>query len=109
VVGGLSPLEPGYRTALVQPQPGGTITSAKVRYDSPYGPYAVDWTLNGEQLEVKVEVPPNGKAKVVLPGVEETIGSGTREYNVKWEGDKRWPPKLLPGPSSIQMPDEYVP
>jgi alpha-L-rhamnosidase len=109
VVGGLSPLEPGWRSALVKPQPGGTVASAKVDYDSPYGPYSVAWKLDREELKVKVEVPPNGSAKVVLPGVEETIGSGKREYSVKWAKNERWPPKLLPGPSSIQMPDEYIP
>ena len=37
-VAGLQPTSPGYRTFRVRPQPGGGLTSATLRHDSPYGP-----------------------------------------------------------------------
>lgn len=107
-LGGLSPLCPGWKTALIKPRPGGTLTSAKTAFDSPYGPYSVEWQLKNEKLSVKVSVPPNGSAKVVLPGVEEDIGSGERKYEVEWKKDERWPPSLIQGPQGVVMSDRIV-
>ena len=42
-VAGLRPVEPGYRRFLVQPCPGGGITSARTHHDSPHGRIAVAW------------------------------------------------------------------
>ena len=108
-VGGLSPLEPGWKKALIRPQPGGTITHASTSFDSPLGKYSVSWTLKDEKLSVQATVPPNGSAKVDLPGVQEDIGSGEYTWDVTWKTDERWPPKLIPGPQGLQMPDVFVP
>ncbi|OCF35835.1 alpha-L-rhamnosidase [Kwoniella heveanensis BCC8398] len=107
-IGGLSPLEPGWKKALIRPQPGGTITSASTSFDSPYGPYSVQWKIEGNKLNVNISVPPNATAKVVLPGVEEDVGSGKKSYSVDWKGDERWPPKGIPGPTKAQLSDEFV-
>lgn len=110
VVGGLSPLEPGWKKALIRPQPGGTITSASTSFDSPYGLYSVKWEINGGKMKVDITVPPNGTADVVLPGIpKETLGSGSKSYEVPFEKDPAWPPKFLPGPQGLQMPDEFAP
>ncbi|KAL7940827.1 bacterial alpha-L-rhamnosidase domain-containing protein [Trichoderma barbatum] len=62
-VGGLSPLEPGWKKFLVQPTPGGTITSAKAIFNSPNGEIVCSWQL-GEDRNLKVDliVPPNTTA-----------------------------------------------
>ena len=108
-VGGLSPLEPGWKKALIRPQPGGTLTSASTSFDSPHGLYAVSWTLLQEILSVKVAVPPNGEALVELPGIHEEIGSGKHEFTCQWLAEERWPPKGHPGPQSVLIPDNFVP
>ena len=92
-IGGLTPTAPGWTSVLVQPRPGGTITSANVRHIAPSGEVSCEWTLTGKQLKVQVKIPPNTIARVVLPGVDEEIGSGQRVYNVEWEADPKWPPK----------------
>lgn len=76
---------------------------------SSYGRHSCKWEIKGSQLEVHIEVPPNTTAKVVLPGVEEEVGSGKKSYNVKWEADASWPPKIWFG-RSIRAPplDEVV-
>lgn len=107
-VGGLSPLEPGWKRALVQPQPGGTVTSASTSFDSPYGPYSVSWTLDDDDMSVDVHVPPNASAEVVLPNVKETVGSGYYRYQVKWAKSTNWPPKGHAGPQSVLIPDRFV-
>lgn len=93
VVGGISPLSPGWREVLIRPQPGGTITSAATTHESPYGHIACEWKITDGKLEVDVVVPPNTTAKVQLPGVSEVVGSGKHHYSVPWAPDVRWPPK----------------
>ncbi|HEX9186556.1 MAG TPA: family 78 glycoside hydrolase catalytic domain, partial [Vicinamibacteria bacterium] len=41
----LDPREPGYRHVLVQPQPGGGLTAAEARLETPYGEAASGWAL----------------------------------------------------------------
>lgn len=90
-IGGLTPAAPGWQRAIIRPQPGGNLTHATARFKSPYGDYACAWVLDGQDLTVDVEVPPNTTAQVVLPGVDEVVGSGKRQYKVKWEG-QAFPP-----------------
>jgi alpha-L-rhamnosidase len=98
VVGGLSPVEPGWKRIRIQPQPGGTITSATMSFNSPYGLVKCEWRMERndqevERLEVEIRVPPNTTAEVILPGLSETVGSGTRHYSVPWKRDLRFPPQ----------------
>jgi alpha-L-rhamnosidase len=70
VVAGLEidPDEPGYRHVLIQPQPGGGISSASARLDTPFGEAASAWTLLDEdRLQVAATVPPNARGTVRLP------------------------------------------
>lgn len=80
-VAGLSPLEPGYRRLLVAPQPGGGLTWAEASLQTPHGPAAVRWELDGSGgLSVRAEVPPGTEAVVRLPGLAEVVvGPGIHE------------------------------
>jgi len=66
-VAGLRPTSPGYRTFEVRPQPGGGLTWAKARHDSPYGPIEVAWRLADDGLTLDLEVPGGTTAQVTLP------------------------------------------
>ncbi|KUI58437.1 hypothetical protein VP1G_05695 [Cytospora mali] len=99
VVGGISPLEPGWKAFKVSPRPGGDLSHCEVRYESPYGLIVVRWEMDAPSEEmtsgraasvfkVRVEVPPNSRALLVLPvggeeeeedGGGEWCGSGTYE------------------------------
>ncbi|UPK95035.1 hypothetical protein LCI18_005970 [Fusarium solani-melongenae] len=108
-VGGLSPTSPGWKTALVKPQPGGTIRFAKTSFDSPYGLYEVDWKIEGGKMTTKVKIPPNTEARVVLNGVDETVGSGEYEYVTEWKDDPDWPPNYISGPQRNTVGVSFVP
>ena len=74
--------EPGYRRFRVAPQPGGGITSARARHDSPYGPIEVDWRIADGRFELTVEVPPGTTALVELPGgAEAEAGPGRHVWS----------------------------
>jgi alpha-L-rhamnosidase len=66
-VAGIAPLEPGYRSALIRPLPGGGLTAASARHVGPHGELAVEWTIDGERFDCTVTVPPGTSALVELP------------------------------------------
>jgi alpha-L-rhamnosidase len=71
VVAGIAPLEPGYRRILFKPLPGGGLTHASARHESPYGPAAISWRiLDDGALEAEVVVPTGATARLELPGAE---------------------------------------
>ena len=76
-VGGLAPLEPGYRRILVAPRPGGGVTWAQTSLETPHGRAAVRWVLDGSEMRVEVTVPEGAEAVLRLPGLaDETLGPG---------------------------------
>lgn len=91
-VGGLEPLDPGYSRFIVNPRPGGTLTSASVHTITPSGRAAVSWTLKEGKLSVDIEVPPNTSAILRLGGKEEEVGSGKYQREVDYAAGN-WPPK----------------
>ncbi|WJH33808.1 glycoside hydrolase family 78 protein [Paenibacillus sp. CC-CFT747] len=63
------PSAPGFRRAILRPQPGGRLTSVKASYDSLYGRYSIEWKLSDSgQLTLEVEIPANAAAIVEVPG-----------------------------------------
>ncbi|TAK56203.1 MAG: alpha-L-rhamnosidase, partial [Dehalococcoidia bacterium] len=87
-VGGLAPLEPGYRRMAIAPRPGGGLTWARARHRTPYGIAKSAWRIDGGQLVVRAVVPPNTTASVRLPGSASSfdVGSGEHEWSVEWRG-----------------------
>lgn len=57
----------GYRTFLIQPNPGEEMPWARAQYESVRGPIAVDWRVEGDEFALDVEVPANTSATVHLP------------------------------------------
>ncbi len=77
-VGGIAPVEPGYRTIRVAPRPGGGLTWARTSVDTPHGQVAVHWWLDFDgRLELDVTVPDGVTAELDLPGAEpRSVGAG---------------------------------
>jgi alpha-L-rhamnosidase len=82
VVGGLSPLEPGYAKVRVAPRPGSGITSASVSLQSPHGAVAVEWNLDEHgTLHVHTTVPDGVTALIDLPDTDlVTVGPGRHSF-----------------------------
>ena len=72
-VGGLRPLDPGYRTIEVAPKPGGSIRWARTAHETPYGLARVQWVLKDETLTVSGQVPVGTTAVLRLPGRQEEV------------------------------------
>ena len=79
---GIDSLKPGYKQILIKPELGGGFISAKRSYVSEYGKISVDWMLKDSRFNLKVEVPCNTSAKIVLPsGITHLVGSGKYEFS----------------------------
>ncbi|MFB9180939.1 family 78 glycoside hydrolase catalytic domain [Dactylosporangium sucinum] len=74
----LLPGFPAYRRFLVQPQPGGGLTWARARLDTPYGPIESAWRQQDGRLHLSVTVAPGTTAEVRLPdGAQAELPPGT--------------------------------
>ncbi|MGY1808630.1 glycoside hydrolase family 78 protein [Blastococcus sp. SYSU D00669] len=79
-VAGLAAAEPGYRRLRIAPRPGPGITSAAATHETPYGPAAVSWTVDGTAFALEVTVPPGTTAEVSLPDGGETVEVGSGRH-----------------------------
>lgn len=107
IVAGISPLSPGWREIKIQPIPGGTIDSAEVTYDTPYGRLECRWSIqvSKEIFVLDLLVPPNSRALVTLPSDDHSnaqgqqgrwVGSGQHHFSIpfNWgQYSSEWPPK----------------
>jgi alpha-L-rhamnosidase len=84
-LGGLAPAAPGYRQIRFAPRPGGGVSSATARLQTPYGLAECAWQIEGEQIRVSVTVPANATATVELPqGETHQIGSGSYSWQYNY-------------------------
>ncbi|WP_270164515.1 glycoside hydrolase family 78 protein [Paenibacillus sp. SYP-B4298] len=89
--------QPGFKHAVIRPQPGGKLSHARGTYDTPYGRYAVRWEQRGGQLELEVTVPVNATATVHLPGkalklpalAELAVATGNTAYGSVGAGEEQ--------------------
>ena len=70
----IDPARPGYKHAVVKPQPGGELTWAKASLATPYGELSSRWEIQKGELSLEVVVPSNATATVYVPAAEgETV------------------------------------
>ena len=83
-VGGIRPLEPGFRRVLICPHVVGDLAWAKNAYESVCGKIEVGWERAGNGFKVRVSLPAGVKGVLVLPdgSREEVAGIQERAYGV---------------------------
>jgi alpha-L-rhamnosidase len=59
-------------------------------------------------MVTKVVVPPNGKARVVLNGVDEIVASGRYSFETEWKEDPEWPPEHIQGPQGLEVTPHFI-
>ncbi|MDX3191277.1 family 78 glycoside hydrolase catalytic domain [Streptomyces sp. MN03-5084-2B] len=80
-VAGIEPLAPGHRRFRIQPRPGGDLTSAEAAHESPYGRIESAWSIERDELHLRVTVPPGTSATIVLPsGRQEKVRPGIHQF-----------------------------
>jgi alpha-L-rhamnosidase len=78
IIGGITPLEPGYSKVLIAPQPGGGIGWARSSLETRHGTISVSWSQQDSgPIEVDVAIPDRVTAQLQLPGGQlRELGSG---------------------------------
>lgn len=78
--------QPGYKSILIAPKPGGGLTSASGELETVYGKVKSSWTISNGVFKFDVTVPANASATIVLPKSDkrEQVGSGTYHFESKF-------------------------
>jgi len=63
----LDPQHPGYEHIVFRPRPGGSITWAQARLNTPHGEASIQWRLENGHLELDLLVPAGSKARICAP------------------------------------------
>lgn len=67
VMAGLDADEPGYKSLLIKPNPGGGFTQASATLQTLYGPAASRWQREENTLTMEIEIPANTTATILVP------------------------------------------
>jgi alpha-L-rhamnosidase len=93
-IGGLTPVETGYRLMEICPRPGGGLTRCRVTHITPYGLAECAWKVEDGKIDVDIIIPANTSASVNLPGDNPPleVGSGSWHWSVPYQDpDARGP------------------
>lgn len=66
-VAGIEPLEGGYKRFRIAPMPGGGLTSARGKVETPFGTVVSDWCITDGVFRLRVQVPVSATCQLVLP------------------------------------------
>jgi alpha-L-rhamnosidase len=59
-------------------------------------------------MQTKAVVLHNGKARVVLNGIDEIVTSGGYSFETEWKSDAEWPPKHIQGPQGLVVTPNFI-
>lgn len=82
-VAGLAPAAPGYEKILFRPMPGGGLTSAGATLETPFGEAAIDWSLERDEMFVRLSVPVGTTATLDLRSIDggtHDVSHGRHEF-----------------------------
>ncbi|WP_144268133.1 alpha-L-rhamnosidase [Demequina sp. NBRC 110055] len=84
-VAGLAHAAPGYQRTEVRPVFVDGLDHAEATYESSYGAHAAGWAREGDEVVIRVTVPPNTTATVHVPGLADPVevASGDHEWTVR--------------------------
>jgi alpha-L-rhamnosidase len=91
-VGGLSPLEPGYRKMLIAPKPGGGLTHATLTHKTVHGGVRISWRID-DRFTLEAVIPDGTTAVVELPFTGETteVSGGSHTFTCELPEQGRSP------------------
>lgn len=69
VIGGINfdPSQPGYKHIILHPRPADDLTSATATLESMYGRILSAWSVEDNQFNWQVTIPPNTTATIIIP------------------------------------------
>ncbi len=67
VSAGLETSSPGYKNLKLQPHPTKRLEFSRASFESPYGTVKSGWEKSGDKIIIKVLIPANSSATIILP------------------------------------------
>ncbi|MBD0724734.1 rhamnosidase [Flavobacterium sp. L1I52] len=67
-IGGIAPLEAGYKKIIIAPEPKAPLKSASAAYNTPYGKVVSSWEMEKNTFKLETTIPPNTTAAIIVPG-----------------------------------------
>jgi alpha-L-rhamnosidase len=61
---------PGYKHFFLQPHPGGGLTSASAKLETPYGGIRSEWNIKKGKLQYRCSIPPNTTGTICFEHAE---------------------------------------
>jgi alpha-L-rhamnosidase len=71
VSAGLEIMTPGYKQITINPHPTNKLTYSKASFESSYGTISSGWERKEDKLIIKVSIPANTSAKIILPATSQ--------------------------------------
>ncbi len=81
---GIRPLEPGYKTSIIEPQFIDGITYVDASRETPYGKLSCMWQCKKNLITIDVTIPTNTKATAILPEKSEHLELGSGSYHFEY-------------------------
>lgn len=81
VIAGIEIAAPGYKKIRIEPRTDTSLSYARATYESVYGTISSGWERKDGKITLKVSIPANTSADIVLPGSTQTVGSGNFEFS----------------------------
>jgi alpha-L-rhamnosidase len=88
-LGGIRPLEPGYKAVAFKPYPIKGLDWVNCSYDSVSGKIVSNWKVDGGKFEWDVEIPEGVKANVYIPAADgsrqmKEVGPGSHHFSADY-------------------------
>ena len=110
-VAGLNPVEsePGFKRSRIAPMPNSMLAHARASIHTQYGLLACGWKLEGDAIEIDIDIPFNTTADILLPDADgvEIWENGSPMYSFSFaRGSGHWHYAYKPNRRTI---DKRVP
>ena len=110
VAAGIEIGQAGYRHILLQPQPGKKLSYAKASFESSYGTIASGWEMKDGKMMVKMRVPANTTATIILPSAQaDKVTEGGMALSTVFKNVKQENNNLVIEAGSGEYSFEYTP
>lgn len=71
-IGGIAPLEAGYKVIKIAPQVRQPLNSASTSLNTSYGKVSSSWEVVNDDFQLDIVIPPNTTAKIIIPANTES-------------------------------------
>ncbi len=86
-VAGIRPAAPGWKKIRIAPRPTMGLPRVEASAETPYGRASVDSRCENGRYRLRVEVPFNTTAEIVLPGSGERVETGSGVFEYEYDTD----------------------